>query len=159
RAPDTDLDSLEDGVDLQPTAINPYTPQGFHAVPVGDSTTTNELRWEPALFDPTGYRIDRRYDSNPWEQVAALGAGATTWSDTGWIANRHYQYRITALKNAGGQQTESRVAEAEYDVSPNLRMFFKIAETGSSQEVGESIGQIISDAIEAWPDYPQAWQE
>jgi RHS repeat-associated protein len=47
---------------------------------------------------PEGYRIDRRWVGEDWDNnIATLGGGATLFTDSDLVANRHYEYRVWAL--------------------------------------------------------------
>ncbi len=136
---DSDGDWTSDGYDLHPLIPDPSTPQSVQvAVPSRDEQynspdpdytlidwTTVELRWEAASNNPTGYRIEKRIDNDVWQTLTTAGVGATTQADQNLVANRHYQYRITALKDVNGEHVESQPVVMDYEVPLNLRMSVK----------------------------------
>ena len=133
---DTDGDGIPDGSDLYPLIPNPSPAQNVRvAVPSVDEPedppqpdyTKVELRWDAALNGPTGYRVERRADSDVWQLLATVSAGTRTHSDDSLLASRHYEYRVTALKDAGGQHLEAEAASAEYRVPLNVRLLVKRA--------------------------------
>ncbi len=106
---DTDGDYIPDGQDMAPLVANPYDPDNVRIdVPSYDTLsqqpnfdpsqvdyTTIQVQWDPADYGgtATGYRIEKRVDSNPWKELATVGAGTSSQADQGLIASRQYQGR------------------------------------------------------------------
>lgn len=139
--PHSDGDTIMDGHDLYPLVADPSTPGNFHIALISweiqnnspdpdwsavDHTTV-ELRWQGSSNNPSNYIIERRGDNDLWQGVATVSSSTATHSDTGLVANRHYQYRIRAVKNNGETQVSSAYATASYDVPVNLRLHAKTA--------------------------------
>ena len=133
---DTDGDGIPDGSDLSPLISDPSSAQNVRVVvpsvdepqdPPQPDYTKVELRWDAALNGPSGYRVERRADSDVWQLLASVGAGTRTHSDDNLVANRHYEYRVTAVKDAGGQHLEAEAASAEYRVPLDIRLLVKRA--------------------------------
>lgn len=135
---DTDGDYIADGQDTAPLVANPVDPQDVRIdVPSYDALsqqpdfdpsqvdyTAIQMQWRPADYGgtATGYRIEKRVDSNPWKELATVGAGTTSQADQGLIASRQYQYRVIALVDRGSAHVESNGAIAHYQVPLGLRL-------------------------------------
>ena len=95
---DSDGDYLPDGQDMAPLVPSPYDPGNVRIDVASDDAsddvlspgpnfdpaqvdyTSIRVRWDPADYraTATGYRIEKRVDSNPWEELATVGAGTTS---------------------------------------------------------------------------------
>lgn len=61
------------------------------------SSTEARLQWQPAT-GAQSYRIERRVvGTNDWQEVATVGAGATTFVDSNLVADTEYEYRIAGV--------------------------------------------------------------
>ena len=58
----------------------PAAPSGLAATAIG--TNRIDLAWTDNSSNETGFAIERSTDNASWLQVATLGAGATSYSDT-----------------------------------------------------------------------------
>lgn len=69
------------------------------------SDTSHTLSWtnNPTSARPYDSLSVERWDSssNAWTAVATLGPTATSLNDTGTVANRKYQWRVTAINSIG----------------------------------------------------------
>lgn len=83
-----------------PPTPPPSAPTGLVASGVTDSSVT--LGWTDTATDETGYEVQRCTGSgcSSFVQVGSLGAGATTWTDTGVSAGMTYGYRVRAVRDA-----------------------------------------------------------
>lgn len=75
------------------------------------SSTQVNLSWNDNSNDETGFIVQRQTSGGAWTQVASLGAGTTSYSNTGLTASTAYSYRVFA-SNAGGNSTASNTATA-----------------------------------------------
>ncbi len=131
---DTDGDGIEDGADLAPLIPNPALAQNVRvAVPSTEDPnapapdyTNVELRWDTAT-GATGYRVERRADSDVWTNLSTLGAAAISCADAGLVASRHYEYRVTAFKDFNNQHIEAPAAHVTYAVPLGLSIVMKIS--------------------------------
>ena len=65
-------------------------------------TTTNvTISWTNNATNATGYRIVRQLESNNAQFVATLASTATSYSDSGLLPGRAYNYTIAAINLAG----------------------------------------------------------
>ena len=69
-------------------------PSELRAVATSGSTTM--LTWTDNSTNATGFLIERKAETTAYAQIASVGAGVTTYPDTGLIANIAYTYRIRA---------------------------------------------------------------
>lgn len=96
---------------LPPAA--PNAPTGLTASSA--STSQISLSWTDNSSDETGFYVERSTSSGgTFTQIASLGAGVTTYSNTGLAASTTYYYRVCAY-NAGGNSTYSNTASATTD--------------------------------------------
>ena len=67
------------------------------------STSQINLAWTDTA-DEAGYRIERCTGAgcDGFAPIATVPAGATTYNDTGLMANTSYTYRLLAYNSAGG---------------------------------------------------------
>jgi hypothetical protein len=87
----------------------PVAPNGLTAVAVSD--TQINLTWVDNSNNETGFRVERRVvppselapgsETNNFTQIAEVGAGVTSYADTGCAAATSYEYRVLAYNNAG----------------------------------------------------------
>ena len=83
------------------------TPQGFNQV---------DLAWSDNSSNEQGFKIERFgcYGTSTWcilgwQQIAAVGAGTTSYQDTGLACGRNYAYRVRAY-NANGNSAYDNTA-------------------------------------------------
>ena len=129
---DTDGDGIADGSDLHPLIADPFPPlnlrvaipsQDAHANPI--DWTAIEVRWDVPPSGADGYRIESRHDSDLWTEIASLPTSATSYPVGGLVAHRHYQFRVSTLKNVAGQEIKSPFAQTTYEVPLSLQMSVK----------------------------------
>jgi hypothetical protein len=95
----------------------PRSPVDLAATAVSRSRI--DLRWTDTSTNETGFQIERR-TANPFEApviVATVGAGVTTFSDTGLPEDTPFGYRVRAV-NAAGPSHWSNGAGATTLASP-----------------------------------------
>jgi subtilisin len=97
----------------------PGAPSGLIASAFSSSQIN--LTWTDASTNETGFKIERCAGTAPcssFTQIATVGAGATTFSNTGLAASSTYTYRVRAY-NAGGDSAYSNHADATtFDAPP-----------------------------------------
>jgi len=92
---------------LAPAA--PAAPSALAATVMGSSQIS--LKWTDNSSDETGFKLERMAAGGTWAQIAALGAGVTTYADSGLSASTAYSYRVRAT-NAVGDSAYSNTASA-----------------------------------------------
>ena len=58
-----------------------------------------------------GFKIERRTGAGSFAEVGTVGAGVTSWTNTGLTADTAYTWRVRAT-NAGGDSSYSNEASA-----------------------------------------------
>src|SRR5438309_973145 len=82
-----------------PATTAPWAPSGLTAsAPSGTQVT---LGWYDNSTNESGFKIDRYSDAGGWSQVATVGAGVTSYADSGLNPSASYAYRIRATNAAG----------------------------------------------------------
>ena len=87
----------------------PNAPSGLTAT--ATSSTQINLSWTD-VANETGFKIERKTGvGGTYSQIATVGAGIVSYSNTGLTANTNYYYRVRAT-NAGGDSPYSNEANA-----------------------------------------------
>jgi subtilisin family serine protease len=96
-------------VDPAPCAL-PAAPAGLTATALVRKKI--QLAWTDASVDESGFRIERSTNGGgTWSTRATVGAGVTTYTDSGLSIGATYSYRVIATK-ACGDSAPSNVASA-----------------------------------------------
>jgi hypothetical protein len=90
-----------------PTA--PAVPSGLSATAA--SSTSINLTWVDNSTNETSFKIERALGAGAFSQVGTVGAGVTTYADSGLTAGTSYSYRVRA-SNTGGDSAYSNTASA-----------------------------------------------
>jgi transcriptional regulator CtsR len=77
----------------------PNAPSNLEATPVSSSRI--DLTWQDNSSDETGFKIERKTGSGSYSQIATVGAGVTSYSNTYLSASTTYYYRVSAYSAAG----------------------------------------------------------
>ncbi|OFX16289.1 MAG: hypothetical protein A2Z18_05550, partial [Armatimonadetes bacterium RBG_16_58_9] len=81
-------------------AVPPQAPSGLEATAVSSSTI--ELHWQDNSTNETGFAVEcSSGDAGPYTQIAELGTGATSYSDTDLAASSTWYYRVCGFNSAG----------------------------------------------------------
>jgi hypothetical protein len=81
----------------EPTA--PNAPSGISAT--ADSSTRVTVRWKDNSDNETGFRLERSDNGVDFSEIATLGAGTTSYSDSGLSSRTTYYYRVRAYNSVG----------------------------------------------------------
>jgi YD repeat-containing protein len=88
----------------------PTAPSGLTATAA--STTQINLAWTDNSSNETGFKIERKTGAGgTYAEVTTVGAGVTSYSNTGLASNTQYFYRVRAT-NTGGDSAYSNEASA-----------------------------------------------
>jgi alpha-tubulin suppressor-like RCC1 family protein len=99
-----------------PPVTVPAAPSNLQAT-VASSSTIN-LAWNDASSNEDGFRVYRGADSSTVTTiVATMGAGTTSYSNTGLAAATTYYYKVAAY-NSAGESAASNVANATTNSPP-----------------------------------------
>lgn len=98
----------------------PNAPTGLSVTAVSSSQIN--LSWTDASNNEEGFRIERCTGSvcTPSTVVATVGAGVTSYNDSGLTANTTYRYHVVAF-NAGGESTSNQ-AGATTQAAPAISL-------------------------------------
>ncbi len=88
------------------TAMTSAAPPSPPAAPTGlvataASSSAINLTWLDQSTNETGFKIERALGAGAFSQVATVGAGVTTYADSGLTASTSYSYRVRATNSAG----------------------------------------------------------
>jgi formylglycine-generating enzyme required for sulfatase activity/subtilisin family serine protease len=118
------VSAIAPGGALVSAATVAATTFGPTAVPTGVtatafSSTQINLSWTDAATNETGYRIERRQTTGTGSTTAFsllvnLGAGVTTYSNTGLLAATGYAYRVSAVAPGGALVSAAEVAATTF---------------------------------------------
>jgi hypothetical protein len=92
------------------------------------------LAWTDNSDDETSFRIERRRGTARFTEIASVGAGVTTFEDSGLEAGVAYDYRVRA-RNAAGNSAFSNLASVEIAQLPPQAPLDLEAEAVSATEV------------------------
>ena len=103
-------------------AGRPGAPTGLSATASGWSAV--DLTWSAPASNGgasiTGYTLQRKSGSGSYADVSSgIGAGATSYSDTGLAANTAYTYRIRAMNSFGGGGWSNEESETTGNAVPS----------------------------------------
>src|SRR5206468_5559385 len=88
----------------------PAAPSNLTATAV--STSEIDLSWtDNAAGNETGFLISRSTDGTTFTQIGSVGAGVTSYKNTGLSASTKYYYEVRAT-NAAGNSAFSNIANA-----------------------------------------------
>ncbi len=107
------------GAQVAPPPPAPAAPTGLGAT--ATSSSQINLSWTDASSNEDGFKIERCQGASctTFAQIATVGAGVTTYSNTGLTGSTSYSYRVRAY-NAGGDSAYSNTASATTQAAPAL---------------------------------------
>ena len=95
----------------------PDAPSNLVATTVSSSQI--DLTWQDNSSDETGFKVERKAGSGSYSQIATVGAGVTSYSNTALSASTTYYYQLRAY-NAAGNSDYSNEALATTLAPPPL---------------------------------------
>jgi hypothetical protein len=97
----------------------PNAPSGLAVnVNAASPTSSLSLSWQDNSNDESGFRVERSTDGVSFAQIAQLGAGTRSYTNTGLAAGTMYYYRVHAY-NSAGASAHSNVAWNQTHVAAN----------------------------------------
>ena len=113
-------------------------PQNLQATAV--STSQINLNWSHSGSGVAQFRIEWRFGTWGWEQIATVPGSARSFSDTGLPANTTNRYRVRACNSSGDCSSYSNEASATTDQAPpvatgDIRIFFSGLPSGESPAI------------------------
>jgi len=98
-----------DTATLQITVIGQLAaPSNLDGTPVGLKRI--DLSWTDNSSGETGFKIERSNNGTKFSQIATVGAGVTTFSNTGLRRGKTYLYRIRAYNSTGNTPYSNTVS-------------------------------------------------
>jgi fibronectin type 3 domain-containing protein len=89
--------------------VPPLAPSGLSASAVSSNLVT--LNWTDNANNESGFLIERSSDGINFTQIGTVGAGITTYANSGLAAATTYYYRVRAT-NSAGNSAYSNIASA-----------------------------------------------
>ncbi|MFX4263333.1 stalk domain-containing protein [Pelotomaculum propionicicum] len=112
--------------------------------------TSVELKWKDNSTNESGFEVERKSADGSFEKIATIGAGTTTYTDSG-LAPDQYTYRVRAVTSSASSQysNEATAALLSSDVlirplplQPTLPSLLKPAAPGRLSAVALSGSEI-----------------
>jgi chitodextrinase len=119
-------------ISVGPPPPPPAAPTGLTAGAVSSSRI--DLAWTDNSGNESGFKIERCQGAGctDFEQVATVGANATSYEDTELSASTTYRYQVRAY-NGGGDSDYSNIAEATTLAPPAAPSDLSATAAGTSQ--------------------------
>ncbi len=134
----------------------PSAPTQVQLTPL--STTQIEVTWTESTPGVTGSSVERQNSDGSWSLIGNVGAGVTTYVDSGLTAGLVYVYRISAA-NAGGSSPESDNATGATSSAGDVTTFpvaglqlWLRADAGITADANEG----VNSWIDQWGGYKAA---
>ncbi len=112
----------------------PAAPTGLVATAV--STSQIDLVWADNATNESGYKIESKTGSDPFTEIASIGAGSASWSNTGLPLNTAVTYRVYAYNGAGNSNYSNEATATT--MSPGITTYFVDATGGNDGNSGLS---------------------
>jgi hypothetical protein len=128
------------GATAAPPPTPPAAPSGLTATAISSSQIN--LAWVDNSNNEDGFKIERCQGAgcSSFAQIATVGAGVTSYPDTGLIASTSYSYRVRAY-NAGGDSAYSNTASATTLGGPsNTGLLSPTANAAQTSSAGDNNG-------------------
>ena len=71
------------------------------AVPVSAQAAQLAVAWSDNSIEEDGFLVERRGPTGPFAQIAAVGANAVAYLDSGVVTGSNYCYRVRAFNASG----------------------------------------------------------
>src|SRR5439155_917961 len=95
--------------------------------PVLNPDITLELAWTDNSTNESGFGIERRTGTGAYSQIATVGAGVTSYTDTGLTPGTPYTYRVRAWNAVGYSPYSDEMSETTAQTGP-VRTFAPVAD-------------------------------
>jgi len=137
-----------------PTVVPVVSPNNLYVEASPTAKTTLKLVWSDRANNETGFQIWRSTSpTSGFTQIATVGAGVTTYTNTGLTADTRYYYEVRATAAGGLLSDYSNIATAvtpAYIVLENLTWKYPTTRkpwnnTGVNPETGDVYGNLIND--------------
>lgn len=95
---------------------SPTAPSALSATATSDSAV--KLSWKDNSGDESGFQIERKKDGGSYTQIAAPGAGTTSYTDSSLQATTRYTYHVRATNAAGNSSWSNEASATTQDPAP-----------------------------------------
>jgi uncharacterized protein YunC (DUF1805 family) len=99
-----------------PAATVPAAPTSLAARAASSTSVT--LTWVDNATNESGYKVERSGDGVVFTEIASLGAGASSYANSGLTARTNYYYRVRAYGSAGNSAYSNTASVTTPDVAP-----------------------------------------
>ena len=86
------------------TAVGPPPEAPSDLIATAVSSSRIDLSWQDNSSDETGFKIEKKTGSGSYSQIATVGAGITSYSNTSLSAGTTCYYRVRAYSSAGNSE-------------------------------------------------------
>ena len=114
----------------------PNVPTLLTASPTSPSQI--DLAWTDNADNETGFKIERDVNGGGFSQIDTVGAGVTTYSDTGLSTGSTYTYRVRAYNGAGNSAYSNQYPVTLSGIQDGGKAYWRIKENGGPY--ADSIG-------------------
>ncbi|MEO6437384.1 MAG: fibronectin type III domain-containing protein, partial [Tepidisphaeraceae bacterium] len=98
-----------------PTPTAPSAPIGLSASAASSSQIN--LTWTDTSSNESGFKIERRLGSaGAWQEIATVGAGVTSYANTGLAADTQYDYQVRATNSVGDSAYSNTASATTFSV-------------------------------------------
>jgi hypothetical protein len=98
--------------------LPPAAPRNLTAGTVTASEVN--ISWSDESANEDGFKVERRTgDAGAWAEIASVGAGVTTYRDTGLTEGTRYHYRVYAYNDVGDSDYSNELAVQTRPAAPS----------------------------------------
>ncbi len=117
-------DSISDSIPI--SVAVPNAPSELIRVPSVDDSKNLRFMWTDNSSDETGFKIERKVNSGPYEVFQNLSANIVDFTFSNLAANTTYSYRICSYNNKGNSIFYSNEYTVSTDIDRNAYTNIKI---------------------------------
>ena len=117
-------------------ARRPHAPSNLRVASV--SPTQLRLTWSDNSGDESDFHIERSPNNSNWNQIDTVGAGVTSYTDSGLTTGTTYYYRVRAHRDNGDKYSDYSNTASGAPQPPAPGPFSKISPTNGSTEISTS---------------------
>ncbi|MBI4778567.1 PQQ-binding-like beta-propeller repeat protein, partial [Candidatus Desantisbacteria bacterium] len=110
-----DGEGVSDVINIKTSRGLPQVPSGLKVADVSQADIC--ISWA-GNNNEAGFRLERRKENTPYNEIATMGAGITSYEDTDVLPNNTYFYRICSYNMDGNSKYSSEIQAATRDTQP-----------------------------------------